>query len=165
VPNQEIVEKFLICYQNHDFNGMHDYLDSSVIFSDFAFDKIQDKEVRAMWHWFCIPYSPRKDPVNVPECKVIKAEDGTVKAEYRVSYLYGDEQRPVDYWIKSSFRVKDNKIIEQRDTFRSFLQFVKFTGMAFGFPGLVVAWTPLLRKTVRKKAAEKLNKFMHEHAY
>lgn len=144
---------------------MHDCLDSNVVFSDFAFDKIQDKEVRAMWHWFCIPYSPRKDPVNVPEFKVIKAENGTVEAEYRVSYLYGDEQRPVDYWIKSSFRVEGNKIIEQIDTFKGFLQFIKFTGMAFGFPTQLVALTPVLRKTVRRKAVEKLRKFMNDHAY
>lgn len=63
--NENIVKKFLTCYQNHDFLRMHDCIDENVKFSDFAFD-IHGKEVRAMWHWFCVKY-PRFFPSTYPE--------------------------------------------------------------------------------------------------
>src|SRR2546427_11438024 len=59
VSNQQIVEKFLSCYQQHDYEGMQSCLDDGVRFSDFAFD-IHGKEVISMWHWFCIKYPHRE---------------------------------------------------------------------------------------------------------
>jgi hypothetical protein len=53
--NKEIIEKFFLYYQNHDYQGMHSCLGRTVKFSDYVFD-IEDAKVKAMWHWFCIPY-------------------------------------------------------------------------------------------------------------
>jgi hypothetical protein len=92
--NEDVVNNFLTHYQNHKFEGMHDCLDENVTFSDFAFD-IQGKEVRAMWHWFCVGYLPRPKPVDVPEFEILRSEGDVVFTKYRVSYLYGEKQRPV----------------------------------------------------------------------
>ena len=166
--NEDIVKKFLTCYHDHDFRGMHDCLDENVTFSDFAFD-IQGKEVRAMWHWFCVPHLERKKPIKVPEFEVpkfeiAKSEDDVVLAKYRVSYLYGDKQRPVNYFINAHFRLQNGKIVGQKDAFGSISQF-EFAEMAFGFPLQLLALTPLLRIVVKKKAAEKLRQFMKDHGY
>jgi len=148
---------------------MHDCLDENVTFSDFAFD-IQGKEVRAMWHWFCVPYLERKKPIDVPEFegvpefKIVQSKGDIVLAKYRVSYLYGEKQRPVDYFINTKFRLQNDKIVDQKDTFGNISQF-EFAGMAFGFPLQLLALTPLLRIVVKKKAAEKLNQFMPDHGY
>lgn len=164
MPDQKIVEEFLTCYQKHDFNGMHSCLDSNVTFSDFAFDKIRGREVRAMWHWFCVSYPPRKNPVNVPEFEIIKTQNSTVVARYRVTYPYGDKQRPVNYFIEAKFKIQDNRIIEQTDMFSSISQF-EFAKMALGFPFQLLSLTPLLQNIVRRKATEKLKKFMNDHVY
>lgn len=158
--NEEIVKKFLTCYQAHDFRGMHECLDENVTFSDFAFN-IQGKEVRAMWHWFCVPYQKREKPIDVPEFEVVKSEGDVVLAKYRVSYLYGDKQRPVDYFIKAYFRLQNGKIADQKDTFGNISQF-EFAKMAFGFPLQLLALTPLLRIVVKKEAAKKLKQFMED---
>lgn len=73
MSNTEIVEKFLTSYQNDDYHGMQSYLDEKVQFSDYAFD-IHGGKVRALWHWFNINYSPRKQPINVPEFDIIEAK-------------------------------------------------------------------------------------------
>lgn len=161
--NEDIVKRFLTCYHNHDFCGMHDCLDENVTFSDFAFD-IQGKEVRAMWHWFCVPHLERKNPIDVPEFEIVKSEDDIVLGKYRVSYFYGEKQRPVDYSISAHFKLQNGKIVVQKDIFDSISQF-EFAQMAFGFPLQFLALTPLLRIVVRKKAAEKLSQFMNDHEY
>lgn len=163
MSSEDIVKKFFFCYKAHDYGGMQSCLDENVKFSDFAFD-IRGKQVRAMWHWFCVPHPPRKKPVYVPEFEVVKANSDAVLAKYRVSYLYGDKQRPVDYFTEAHFKFQDDKIVEQKDTFSSISQF-EFAEMAFGFPLQLLALTPLLRIVVKKKAAEKLEQFMKDHGY
>jgi hypothetical protein len=162
MSNEDIVKKFLTCYQAHDFHGMHDCLDENAEFSDFAFD-IQGKEVKAMWHWFCIPYLERTKPIDIPEFDVAKSEGDVVTAKYRVSYLYGEKQRPVDYFISSHFKIHNDKIINQEDSFGSISQF-EFAEMAFGFPVQFFALTPLLRIVVKSKAAKKLKQFMKDQS-
>ncbi|NET30820.1 MAG: nuclear transport factor 2 family protein [Cyanothece sp. SIO1E1] len=161
MSDEDIAKRFLTCYKKHDFYGMHDCLDENVTFSDFAFD-IQGKEVRAMWHWFCIPYLERKKPIDVPEFDIIQSEGDVVLAKYSVSYLYGEKQRPVDYSINVRFKLQNGKIVEQEDTFGSVSQF-EFAEMAFGFPLKLLALTPLLRIVVKKKAGDKLRQFMRLH--
>lgn len=163
MSSKEIVERFLGCYQGHDFDGMHHCLDKDVRFSDFAFD-IQGREVRAMWHWFCVPYPPRAKPIEVPEFEVRTDDKGAVSAKYRVCYLYGDKQRPVDYFIDAHFTLGNDKIIEQKDTFASLSEF-EFAKMAFGFPLAALATTPLLRRIVKNKATKKLAQFMDANGY
>ncbi len=162
MSNVLIIEDFLRYYQNHDWEGMHRYLDETVKFSDFAFD-ITGEEVKAMWHWFSITYGGRP-PIEVPEFKVEESTTDHMTARYRVKYLYGEKQRLVDYWIKSSFRLRNDKIIEQVDTFGSISQY-QFAEMAFGKPISLLALTPLFSVLVKGKASEKLKKFMRDLGY
>jgi hypothetical protein len=163
MSNEDIVNDFLRYYQKHEFAAMHTCLSENVIFTDFAFD-LQGKEVRAMWHWFCIKYPPRTKPVEVPDFEIVRSEDDVVIAKYRVSYLYGEKQRLVDYFIDARFKLHDGKIIEQKDIFSNISQF-EFAGMAFGLPLQLLALTPFLRILVKKKAADKLGKFMKDYGY
>jgi hypothetical protein len=139
---------------------MQSCLDGDVRFSDFAFD-IRGKEVMAMWHWFCVAYPPRERPIAVPEFNVVEESGDIVLTKYRVSYGSGEDQRPVDYFIKSRFTLKNDKIVEQHDEFSNVSEFA-FAKMAFGFPTQLLAVTPLLRVIVRKRALEKLKQFARE---
>ena len=164
MSNIDIVNKFFSCYKAHDYEGMHSCLDKNVKFSDFAF-KIQGSQVKAMWHWFCVPYLKREEPVDVTKFEIIRSEGDIVEARYRVSYLYGDNQRPVIYFINSRFVIQNDKIVEQIDTFGN-ISDSKFAEMALGLPLQFLALRPkLLRDVVNKKANEKLNQFMKEHNY
>ncbi len=81
-----------------------------------------------------------------------------------MAYLYGEKLCPVDYWIRSTFTVRDDKIVTQTEQFDIISTF-QFAQMAFGLPTALLAFTPLLRSTVQKKAMEKLNKFSREYGY
>jgi hypothetical protein len=120
--------------------------------------------VKKFFAWFCIPHLERKKPIDVPEFEIVQSEGDIVLARYRVSYLYGEKQRPVDYFIDAYFKLQNSKIVEQNDTFGSISQF-RFAEMALGFPYQFLALTPLLRSVVKKKAAEKLSQFMKEYGY
>ncbi|MCA6604140.1 MAG: nuclear transport factor 2 family protein [Pseudanabaena sp.] len=162
--NVDVVNKFFECYKAHDYQGMHSFLDKNVKFSDFAF-YIQGNQVKAMWHWFCVAYQKREEPVDVTKFEILRSEDDIVEAKYRVSYLYGDNQRPVIYFINSRFLIQNDKIVEQVDTFGNISE-SKFAEMALGFPSQLLALRPkLLRTVVNKKANEKLNKFMKDNGY
>ena len=160
----DIVNRFFEFYKVHDYEGMHSCLDENVKFSDFAFD-IRGKEVKAMWHWFCVPYLKREEPVDVTKFEILRSEGDIVEAKYRVSYLYGDKQRPVIYFINSRFVVQNDKIVAQEDTFSN-ISVSEFADMALGFPSQLLALQPkLLRNVVNKKANEKLHQFMRENGY
>lgn len=163
MSNEDIVRKFFSCYQAHDFKGMHSCLDENVKFSDFAFN-LHGKEVKAMWHWFCISYPPREKPIDMPEYEILSDDSNTVTAKYRVVYLNGEQQRPVDYFIQSQFVVQNEKIVKQEDTFKSISK-VEFAYMAFGFPKQLGFLIPIFHVFVKKKAAQKLKQFMQEHGY
>lgn len=163
MSNADIVNKFFSCYKSHDYEGMNSCLDDNVKFSDFAFE-IQGKEVKEMWHWFCVPYLEREEPVEIPEFEIIQSNGDIVQAKYRVRYLYGDKQRPVDYFISSRFLLQNDKIVEQSDAFSTISDF-KFAAMALGFPFQFLALTPWLRPQVQKKATVKLDRFMKDHGY
>jgi len=159
MSNQEVAAAFLSCYKKHDYAGMQRYLDPNVTFHDMAFDNIRGPDVNAMWHWFCVPHPPRKEPVEVPSFEILGEQAGVVSARYRVQYLYGGK-RPVDYVIQASFTVRDGKIVKHRDV-SSISQFA-FARMALGYPICLLAPTPLFGWLVRSEAGKKLQQFKRE---
>lgn len=161
MTNEAIVNDFLQSYKNHDWKKMHGHLDKTIKFSDFAFD-IAGEEVKAMWHWFSIGYGDRKDPVEILEIKKTQSKDDIVFAKYNVHYLIGE--RIVDYWIRSTFNLNNDKIVEQIDAFDNISQF-KFALMVSGMPAALLSLTPLFRSQAKKKQSDKLERFMLEFGY
>ena len=158
-----IVEDFFNDYRRHDHSGMAACLAEAVHFSDYAFD-IRGAAVRAMWHWFCVPYAARRAPVAVSDVAVAPKRGDEINARYRVRYLYGDRERPVDYVIDSRFRLRDGRIAGQQDSFATLTEW-GFASMAFGFPTSFLAITPYLRPIVRRKALTSLESFMQANGY
>ena len=55
MDSSELVKRFLTYYEKSDYTGMQACLADDTKFSDYAFESISGAEVKAMWHWFCIP--------------------------------------------------------------------------------------------------------------
>lgn len=158
MTNKKIVKAFLRYYQDHDYKGMHGLLDDHVKFIDYLY-KIEGESVKAMWHWYCVPYEYRIWPIDVPNFKVKEATGDTVEATYRVCYLLGRNRRPLDYYIDSQFTVSNGKIVEQRDHFGNISE-SEFLLMACGLPLRWQMLAPLFRHGLRIIARMKLRKFM-----
>lgn len=164
MSNQETVKRFLQAYQDHDYQTMQNCLAAGTRFSDYAFKEITGARVKAMWHWFCIPYGDRKEPIGVPDFEIISSSGETVIAKYRVDYFYGKKQRPVNYVIKSVFTLEGEKITRQEDSFAEISEY-QFAKLAFGPPLEWLAPTPFLRMLVRKVAGGKLADFVKDKGY
>ena len=57
--------------------------------------------------------------------------------------------------IQASFRFENGLIAEHRDEF----SFHRWARQALGPVGLLLGWTPLVRSTVRRKAAARLEEY------
>ncbi len=117
-----------------------------------------------MWHWFCIPFLGREEPIDVTKFEILHIEGNFVEASYRVSYLYGDKQRPVIYFIKTIFLIQNDKIVQQTDEFGNISEY-EFAKIVLGFPFQFLAFTPLFRDIIQPKAIKKLNEFMQTYKY
>jgi tRNA A22 N-methylase len=112
-----------------------------------------------MWKWFCT----RTPPITLLGYKVLREDGDQVIARYRIRYLFQPEEkaapRTMDYVIGSTFTLAAGRIVEQRDWFYELSEF-EFAKRLVGLPKALLAYTPLLRKVIRKKMADKLADFM-----
>jgi hypothetical protein len=159
MSNAATVETFFRSYLKRDFVGMQACLDEAVRFSDYAFEDIQGSQVRAMWQWYCT----RMPPIAMMGYKILREEGDQVIARYRIRYFFQlDEKsqpRTMDYVIGSTFTLAGGKILEQKDWFYDLSEF-EFAKRLVGLPKALLAYTPVLRKLIGKKMAERLADFM-----
>lgn len=140
------------------YQGMHQYLDENVTFSDMAYNKgIKGKKVFAMWHWFC---TKKPEPVKVTfDPSKTREEDGTVILVYRAQYIFVDpfkKDKPIDYLITSNLTIKDGKIIHHEDK----ADIEEWTKQAMGSFIAKFARTPFFKKLLRHKAEGLLDEFI-----
>jgi uncharacterized protein (DUF2235 family) len=90
MPNIDITNSFFSYYASAatdkvaTYQGMHQYIDENVTFSDMAYDNIKGKRVFAMWHWLC---TKKPEPVKVTFDRSETIEkDGIVIPVYQAKY-------------------------------------------------------------------------------
>jgi hypothetical protein len=69
--------------------------------------------------------------------------------------------RPVTNDVRATFRFADGLIAEHVDEF----SFHRWSRQALGAPGLLLGWTPLLKASVRRRAAASLASFGQSRAH
>lgn len=149
--NEQLIEIFYLSFQKLDARGMIDCYHADVEFSDPAFGKLSAAEAGAMWQMLCS--TAKNFELAFSQ---VEANERTGKAHWEASYDFSATGRRVHNKIDAQFEFQDGKIIKHTDTF----DFWKWSGQALGPVGIVLGWTPLLRKKVQKQAREKLVKFM-----
>jgi hypothetical protein len=76
--------------------------------------------------------------------------------------VFSQTGRPVLNDVRATFRFAEGGLIaDHADAF----SFHRWSRQALGAPGLLLGWTPLLKATVRRKAAESLASFMRREAH
>ena len=86
---------------------------NSVTFTDPAFGRLTGKEVSAMWSMLL----SRKESKLKIEYSGISANEESGEAHWIATYNYGPQKRPVVNNVRSKFKFRDGKIIEQVDDF------------------------------------------------
>lgn len=142
------------------YQGMHQYLDENVTFSDMAYHNIKGKRVFAMWHWFC---TKKPEPVKVTfDPSKTREEDGIVILVYRAQYIFVDlfkKDKPIDYLITANLTIKDGKIIHHKDE----ADIKEWTEQAMGSLIAMIAWTPLFKRALSSKAEGLLDDFIKDN--
>jgi limonene-1,2-epoxide hydrolase len=151
-PNEELIENFYASFQRLDAEAMARCYHADIRFSDPVFPDLSAREVSAMWRMLCA--QAKNFELTFSEAE---ANERTGKALWEARYDFSATGRRVHNKIEARFEFQDEKIIKHTDSF----DFWKWSRMALGPAGLLLGWTPLLRKKVQKQAGERLVKFMN----
>lgn len=153
MKNEEILEQFYSSFQKGDAEGMSACYHDSVTFTDPAFGRLTGKEVGTMWAMLL----SRKESELQIEYSGISTTEKSGEAHWIATYKYGPQKRPVVNKIRSKFKFRDGKIIEQVDDFDLWA----WARQALGPVGFLLGWTPLLRNKIQAMARKALSKHMN----
>jgi hypothetical protein len=147
------------------YQGMHQYLDENVTFSDMAYNNgIKGKKVFAMWHWFCTkvpaPVRVTFDPSKTRE------QGGIVILVYRAQYVFGydpkesSKGKPIDYMITAILTIKNGKISDHKDV----ADIEVWTTQAMGSEVAKASSTPAFTAKLRGIAEGLLDNFIKDNS-
>ncbi len=153
-PNQQLIEKFYRAFAVHDAETMASVYHPDVEFTDPAFGTLKGDEARNMWRMLI----ERGKESLVVTFGDVQADEKKGSARWTADYLFSTTGRKVHNEISARFVFEDGKIIKHIDSF----DFWKWSRQALGTTGLLLGWTPLLRKKVRAQARKGLQRYMEK---
>ena len=153
-----LINKFYLCFQQKDFRGMQACYHPEIEFSDSVFTSLKGKRAGAMWHMLLTASSDRNEPKITFNNIDVNKDQGF--CHWEALYIFSLTGRKVHNKIDAKFIFKNGLIIRHIDTF----SFWTWTRMAFGITGIVLGWSPFLKRKIRKVVGEKLDKFISKHA-
>ena len=156
-PNQAALEKFYSAFAQLDVDTMATCYAADVQFDDEAFSLRGHEQVTGMWRMLCETTKARALADWKLVYSGIEADAKTGKAHWEADYRFSATNRLVHNKIDGVFEFNDRGLIaKHRDSFN----FWNWSRQALGRPGLLLGWTPFLRRKVRTTAAANLKKFL-----
>jgi ketosteroid isomerase-like protein len=148
--NARLVQSLYDALGRRDGAAMAGCYASGASFSDPVFPALCGAEVGAMWRMLCT----RAEGIRV-EVAGIVADEASGRADWQAWYAFSGTGRPVHNVIHAEFRFRDGRILTHVDDFDLW----RWSRQALGAPGLLLGWSPLLRRKLRAQAASSLQKF------
>jgi ketosteroid isomerase-like protein len=153
-PNTELIERFYTAFQRRDAETMVACYADDVVFSDPAFGELHGAEAHDMWRMLVAgaqDFSLTFDSIT--------ADDHTGRAHWEAGYLFSQTGRPVVNKIDARFVFRDGLIVEHRDSFDLWL----WMRQAMGVRGMLLGWSPLIRRMLRAQARRGLATYRNHH--
>lgn len=148
---QDVANKFYSSFAKRDADGMAACYSPHIWFSDPTFPNLHGPAAIAMWSMLCM----RAKDLHVTH-NVISAVNDQVKVVWEARYTFSATGRTVHNKIVAALTIENGKITRHVDRF----DFWRWAEQALGPIGLLLGWTPFLRKKVRAQAAQALNAYM-----
>jgi ketosteroid isomerase-like protein len=148
--NDALIQGLYAALDRKDGEAMAACYAADARFDDPAFPGLEGRQVGDMWRML----TSRAKDLSV-ELREHRADATTGSAHWIATYTFTQTGRPVVNDVRATFRFRDGLIAEQRDEF----DFHRWSRQALGLPGLLLGWTPLLRKATQKKARAGLDEF------
>ena len=155
--NQATLETFYAAFARLDSHAMAACYAPDAEFDDEVFSLRGHREVTGMWHMLCDATKAGGLDVWKLTYSGIEADGGTGKSHWDAYYRFSATGRLVHNSIDSALEFNEQGLIRRhRDRF----DFWSWSRQALGAPGLLLGWTPLLRRKVRAQAAANLQKYL-----
>ena len=151
-PHQALIERFYTCFQKRDAEGMVACYAPDIVFSDSVFIDLRGAEARGMWRMLC----ERGKDLEI-DFSDVHADDSTGRAHWEADYLFSATGRTVHNTVDGTFTCTPEGLIA---THRDRFNFWAWARQALGTPGLLLGWSPSLKRKVRSTAAGNLKKFL-----
>ena len=145
-----VADGFYRAFAAHDAKAMGAFYADDARFSDPVFPDLSAREVRAMWDMLLQPGADLRI-----EHKLVSANAEQAEVEWIAHYHFSRTGRPVVNRVLARMDVSGGLIRRHRDQF----SFYRWSSQALGLPGLLLGWSPLIRKKVQAQAAERLRNF------
>jgi ketosteroid isomerase-like protein len=144
----ELIARFYGAFDRRDGDAMAACYAPDARFSDPVFPGLTGAEPGAMWRML----TGRSEDLRVE-----LVEHDAESAHWRATYTFTQTGRKVVNDVHASFKFSANgKIAEHTDAF----SFYRWSRQALGAPGLLLGWTPLLRRATQRKARASLDEFL-----
>jgi ketosteroid isomerase-like protein len=145
--DKQLIERFYAAFDRRDGEAMAACYAPEARFSDPVFTDLTGAEPAAMWRML----TGRSDDLRV---ELLEHDERS--ARWRATYTFTQTGRPVLNDVRASFRFSDGLIAEHTDDF----SFWRWSRQALGAPGLLLGWTPLLRRATQRRARASLDEFV-----
>jgi hypothetical protein len=119
-------------------------------FSDPVFPLLNAKGVRTMWTMLL----SRADDLAI-EVRILEDTPTRARVDWVAHYTFGATGRRVVNRIHTEMAIANGRIVRQVDTFSLW----RWSSQALGLTGLLLGWTPMIRRRIRAQAARSLNEF------
>lgn len=146
-----VVERLYAAFEAGDGRAMQDTYASDATFRDPVFDLRGAERIGGMWRMLLA----NGDDLEVAHGDV-HAHGHQVHARWEARYTFGATGRPVHNVIDAELEVRDGRIVRHEDRFG----FWRWSRQALGPTGLVLGWTPLVRRKVRATAVRSLDRYL-----
>jgi ketosteroid isomerase-like protein len=149
-PNALLIERLYGAFARCDGPAMAACYGPDAAFGDPVFTDLRGEEPGAMW---------RMLTARATDLTVVLAEheagEETGSAHWLADYTFRTG-RKVHNDVRATFRFRDGLIAEHRDAFDLWA----WSRQALGPPGLLLGWSPVLRRKVRAEARSGLDQFL-----
>lgn len=152
-PNAALLARFYDAFARRDAEAMAACYHPDVHFRDPVFE-LRGPMAGAMWRMLC----SRGEDLTV-QASGFQADDETGSARWTADYSFGPSKRPVHNEITASFTFRDGRIATHTDRF----DFWRWSRQALGLPGLLLGWSPWLRRSVSARANRQLARYTERH--
>lgn len=156
-PHRRTIENFYNAFSRLDAEAMAECYATDAVFDDEVFSLRGKREVTAMWRMLCDAVQANGDDAWQLCFEDVHASAANGRARWEARYRFGANGRVVRNHIESRFAFnRMGLIVQHRDRFN----FWRWARQAFGLPGWLLGWSPLLRRLVRSGARARLRRYM-----
>jgi ketosteroid isomerase-like protein len=150
-PHEALIARFYEAFAHHDAEAMVACYHPDVTFSDPVFPDLHGARAGAMWRML----TERGKDLTL-SVRDIRADEQGGSAHWDARYTYSATGRKVLNRIDARFQFHDGLIVHHRDTFDLW----RWAAQALGPSGLILGWTPFVRRAIQRNAQAALDRYI-----